>query len=377
MLLWIIFAILTACVLSILLVPLARPAREGADGLGAQAVFRNQIDEIDAERARGILAEREATAAKVEVARRALASAAATDARESLRKPLPPTRGWLAVAVAAALPLLTLTIYLAYGSPGMLSRSATAARPSLERAEVGDLVAQVEARLRERPDDGRGWDVIAPIYLKLGRFRDAADAFARAARLEGETPRRLSGFADATVLAADGRVVEEAQRAYEKILALEPGRVEARYWLALAKEQDGRLALALADYQGLLKDVPADAAAWRTAIEGRIAEVAAQLGGKAAEMPPGPSAEDVVAASKLSAADREKFVAQMVDGLAERLKRGGSDLAGWQRLINAYAVLGRDHDARRALEDARKQFGGDTRALGELAALAKSLGLGS
>jgi cytochrome c-type biogenesis protein CcmH len=377
MLLWIIFAILTAGVLSILLLPLARPGRGGADGPGAQAVFRHQIDEIEAERARGVLAEDEAAAGKVEVARRALASAAAAEARESTRKPLPPSRGWLAVAVAAALPLLTLAVYLTYGSPGMASLSASGARASLERAEIGDLVAQVEARLRQRPDDGRGWDVIAPIYLKLGRFSDAADAFARAARLEGETLRRLRGFADATVLAADGRVVEEAQRAYEKILALEPGRIEERYWLALAKEQDGRLSLALADYQRLLKDVPADAAAWRRAIEGRIAEVAAHLGAKAAEMPPGPSAEDIAAAGQLSAADREKFVAQMVDGLAERLKRGGSDLAGWQRLINAYAVLGRDHDARRALEDARKQFGGDVRALGELAALAKSLGLGS
>ena len=67
----------------------------------------------------------------------------------------------------------------------------------------------------------------------------------------------------------------------------------------------------------------------------------------------------------------------MVDGLAERLQRDGGDLAGWQRLIHAYAVLGRDQDARQALEDARRRFYADARALGELAALAKSLGLGS
>ena len=71
------------------------------------------------------------------------------------------------------------------------------------------------------------------------------------------------------------------------------------------------------------------------------------------------------------------MIAQMVDGLAERLKRDGRDLAGWQRLINAYAVLGRGQDARQALAEARRNFPADDTALAALAALAKSLGLGS
>ena len=372
MLLWLVFAVLTAGVLAALLWPLARPARALGEGAGVKAVFRDQLDEIEAERARGVIAEAEAEAAKLELSRRALASAAAAEAR-SRRQPLPPARGRLAVAVAAAVPLLTAGLYLAYGSPDTFS---AAGGRSADRAQIGVLIAEVEQRLRERPDDGRGWDVIAPIYLKLGRFREAADAYQRAARLEGESLQRLSGFAVATVLAADGRVVAEAQRVFEKILRSEPGNVEARYWLALAKEQDGKLDLALADYNRLLSEAPADAP-WRGAVEVRIADIAARLAGKGAPESGGPSAEDVAAASKLSPADRAKYIARMVDGLAERLQRDGGDLAGWQRLIHAYAVLGRDQDARQALEDARRRFYADARALGELAALAKSLGLGS
>ena len=71
------------------------------------------------------------------------------------------------------------------------------------------------------------------------------------------------------------------------------------------------------------------------------------------------------------------MIAQMVDGLAERLRRDGNDLAGWLRLVNAYAVLDRKDDARAALAQARRHFPADEKALGELAALAKSLGLGS
>src|SRR5207247_718880 len=100
-----------------------------------------------------------------------------------------------------------------------------------------ELVAKVEARLREHPEDSEGWDVIAPVYLRLGRFHDAAGAFDRASRLKGESVKRLAGFAEASVLGADGVVTEEARLACEKILALEPGRADVRFWLALAKEQ--------------------------------------------------------------------------------------------------------------------------------------------
>jgi cytochrome c-type biogenesis protein CcmH len=82
-------------------------------------------------------------------------------------------------------------------------------------------------------------------------------------------------------------------------------------------------------------------------------------------------------AEKLPAEERARMIGQMVDGLAERLKRDGSDLAGWLRLVNAYAVLNRKDEARAALAQARQHFPTDEKALGELAALAKSLGLGS
>jgi cytochrome c-type biogenesis protein CcmH len=357
MLLWLVFAMLTAGALAALLWPLARPVRALGEEAGVNAVFRDQLDEIEAERARGVIAEAEAEAAKLELSRRALAGAAVAGTRSKRRQPLPAARGRLAVAVGAAVPLLTVGLYLAYGSPDTFS---AAGGRSVDNAQIGGLIAEVEQRLRERPDDGRGWDVIAPIYLKLGRFREAADAYQRAARFEGETLHRLSGLAAATVLAANGRVGVEAQRASEKILRIEPGNVD----------------LALVDYKRLLSEAPADAP-WRGAIEERVADISARVAGKGAPESGGPSAEDVAAASKLSPEDRAKYIARMVDGLAERLQRDGGDLAGWQRLIHAYAVLGRDQDARQALEDARRRFYADAHALGELAALAKSLGLGS
>ena len=380
MLLWLLFAMLTAVALAILLAPLARAPRAGERApVATFAVYRHQLEEIEAERELGRVNEAEALATRAEVARRLLASA---DAEESDRKAgaaLPRQGAPIAAAVAVLVPLLTLALYLTHGSPGLPSYPmAGRSGLPLEQANVAELIAKVERQLREHPEDGQGWDVIAPIYFRLGRYREAADAYAKATRLQGETTRRLAGFAEATVLAADGIVGEEARVAFEKILQLEPARPEPRFWLALAKEQDGKLAEALADYRALLAQAPAEAP-WREAVDGRVTELSRRLAAPGTMEPPpsGPSAADVTAAEKLPAEERARMIGQMVDGLAERLKRDGSDLAGWLRLVNAYAVLNRKDDARAALAQARQHFPTDEKALSELAALAKSLGLGS
>jgi cytochrome c-type biogenesis protein CcmH len=382
MLLWLGFALLTAAVLAAVLAPLARPARRVEDTeAGALAVYRDQLAEIEAERARGLVAEADATAARLEVSRRLFASAGAAEPHAGPEASAAATSlrlGPVSTAVAVLAPLLALGLYLTYGSPGVPSSPFAGHAQSPDEAHIGELVARVEARLRSHPEDGKGWDVIAPVYLRLGRYQEAAAAYANAARLEGETVRRLAGFAEASVLAADGIVGEGARRAYERIASLEPGRPEPRFWLALAKEQDGQLAAALADYKALIAEAPADAP-WRRAVETRIAELSRRLGAGSEGTPVarGPTAADVAAAEKLSPEDRARMIAGMVDGLAKRLERDGRDLAGWLRLVNAYAVLDRKEDARAALAKARAQFPGDEQALAQLSALAQTLGLGS
>src|SRR5262245_19411672 len=366
MLLWIAFALLTAAVLAAVLAPLARSARPEeaatpADS-GTLAVYRDQLQEIEAERARGLVGAAEADAAKVEISRRLLASAERSGSRAAASRALLESRhSTIALATAVVVPLLTVGLYLRHGSPGVPSNPFAARSGAGEHAELAELVGRVEARLREAPNDGKGWEVIAPVYLKIGRFRDAANAYSNAARLQGETTRLLAGLAESSVLASDGLVTEEARVAYEKVLKAEPGRVEARFWLAMAKEQDGRLTDALTDYNTLLSQASPEAP-YRQPLTKRIQEVTARMAAVKAGTPAGPSAADMAAAAKLSPEQREQMIAQMVDGLAQRLKSNGKDLPGWLRLLNAYAVLGRNDDARAALAEARRNFDGDTPA---------------
>jgi cytochrome c-type biogenesis protein CcmH len=385
MLLWIAFALLTAAVLAWVLAPLAQPAPAGGDPqaaseAGARAVYRDQLTEIEAERAAGLIGAAEAEAARVEVSRRLLASAARAEAAASAAPTAPVRVGHrhLALATAVAVPLLTLALYLPNGAPGMPSGGTAAER---ELAALARMIGKVEARLGAVPDDGKGWEVIAPVYLKLGRFADAATAYANALRLQGESAELLAGLAGASIMAKDGTVTKEAREAAEKLLKLEPGAVEPRYWLALGKEQDGSLAEALADYQTLLKEAPSEAS-YRPVLAKRIAEVTARMTASAetkpgTQAPSSPTAADIEAMAKLPPDERAAMIAGMVEGLAQRLQRDGKDLPGWKRLIQSYKALDRHDDARAALAEARRQLAGDAAALADLSQLAQMLGLGS
>jgi cytochrome c-type biogenesis protein CcmH len=389
-LLWIILACLTAIVLLVLLRPLAGVRIDGrsADAFDS-AVYRDQLGEIESDRARGLIGGEEAEAARVEIARRLLAADSKAKASGEIASDT--GRAKIAtIAVAVALPLLALGLYFAYGSP-RLPDQPLAARlqdPSSDQ-NLEALVARVEARLREHPEEGEGWDAIAPVYMGWQRYSDAADAYGQAIRLLGESAKRLSGQGQALVLANNGVVTEEARAALGRAVELDQTLLEPRILLAIAKEQDGQFQSAIEDWRALLDKEPADAP-WRDMVEKKIATDAAHLSGKPvaeAEDAPsqesgpqsekGPTASDVAAAQNMSPAERQAMIESMVQGLAAKLQQDGSDLSGWLKLVRAYSVLDRKDDAVKALDRAKTEFSGNAQALQQLDQLAAELGLKS
>lgn len=383
MLFWVLCAVLTAAVLYVVTRPLAVgtvAATAGGEVSSDVAVYRDQLGEIEADRLRGLLSDTEAETARVEISRRLLSrseAGRAASANDTVRRSPKAARATF-IAAALLVPALSLAIYLALGSPGLPGQphAARVAVPA-EKDTIDSLVAKVEERLRAHPEDGQGWDVIAPVYLRQGRFTEAAQAYRHAIRLLGESPERLAGLGEATVFASNGIVTEEARRTFERLSKIEPAQPEPRFWLALAKEQDGDLAGALEGYRKLVADAPPHAG-WRRSVEQRIAALEQRMGnGEAQDDRRGPTAEDIAAAEKLAPADRAAMIQQMVDGLAERLEADGKDLAGWQRLLRAYAALGQKNKATDALTKARKAFAGDDTSLSALDKLARKLGLDS
>lgn len=383
---WIPAALLTVAVVIGLVRPLSRSGRDTAAAVEPRsaadiAVYRDQMAEIEADRARGIISETEAEAARIEIARRLLATTApeGNDAAEAVKgSATGNASGRAFLAVSFAIPAVALAIYATLGSPGLPGRPLAerlAKAPSVT-AGVDELVARVEAQLRANPGDGQGWDVIAPVYLRMERFPDAAEAYRRALDILGESPRRLSGLAESTVLANDGIVTETARRAYTRLLELEPERTDAKFGLALAKEQDGDIDEAEGMYRKLLEAAPPQAP-WRQFVAERLAALAERRGVSPEASVPPPSAAAADAVAGLPEPQRRQMILQMVEGLSQKLKANGRDVEGWQRLMRSYAVLGEGGKAEAALADARKALSGDDKALAEINAFARALGLKS
>jgi cytochrome c-type biogenesis protein CcmH len=360
MMIWTVFALMTGAAVMAVLWPLSR--RPAADEDGPDAPFyREQMAEIERDLERGLLSPAEAEAARIEAGRRLLrAMPAGRAASDMVGEPALRRRRAASAVALSAVPLLALALYGAYGSPSLPGQPLSARLQADPQAlDMAAAVAHVEAHLAQHPEDGRGWEVIAPVYLRLGRVDEAVKAYATALRLLGEDAARLTNYGEALVQASDGMVSADARAAFGRAASLDPGLAKAHYYLALAAEQDGDHAAARSHYATILSSSPPDAP-WAPLVKERLA----RLGGEAAQ-----------AVAALPAPERNAAIKGMVEGLAARLDAQGGTPDEWGRLIRSYVVLGEREKAEAALDRARRSLGQDAAARRQVEAAAQALGL--
>jgi cytochrome c-type biogenesis protein CcmH len=366
MTLWFVLALMTAVAVFAVLWPLGRRAAisSGSD----VEVYRDQLAELDRDRALGLIGEREAEAARVEISRRLIAAADAVAPQRVAGAAW--RRRAAALAALLALPAGAVALYATLGSP-QLPGQPLAARGggAVEERSIEALVARVETHLESNPDDARGWEVVSPVYMRLGRFDDAVKARRNVLRLLGANAAREADLGEALTGAANGVVTAEAKGAFERAIQLEAENFRARYFLGLAAEQDGRHKEAAAIWSELLAHAPADAP-W----VGMVRESLARVDPTVPALK-NPTEADIAAAGNLTAEQRAEMVRGMVASLAERLARDGNDIEGWLRLVRAYVVIGDRDKAVGAAADARKALAGDPDKLKRVDDLVRSLGL--
>jgi cytochrome c-type biogenesis protein CcmH len=375
MTLWFVLALMTAAAIFAVLWPLSRrddALRSGSD----VAVYRDQLDEIRRDQAVGLIGDSEAAAAQVEVSRRLIAAADAAAAAPQAAPAATMARRRRAVAVAALvlLPAGAIALYLLVGSP-TLPGQPLASRGPEERQSIAQMVAQVEAHLAKNPNEGRGWEVVAPIYLRMGRFDDAVKARRLALELNGATAERHSGLGEALTAAANGVVTAEALAQFKAALALDAEHVKARFFLGLAAEQDGRVNEAVTAWRALLDGAP-PGAPWAEFVRAELMRLTGGPSGAPSIGPSGgPSEDQVAAAADLPPDQRIAMIKGMVERLAERLGKDGSDIDGWLRLVRSYMVLGERERARAAAGEARRALAAEPDKLRRIDELVKGLGL--
>lgn len=242
---WVVAAALTLAVIGVLAVPLMR--REASRPTAEQdrsniALFRDQLAELERDRAQGLLSDDQFEQARVELGRRLL-SDVASDAAPSVAR----QAGAWRYAVLACVPIAAVLAYLALGTPQALDPAALSAKADSadRRAQLAQLTERLAARVRDNPDDPEAVILLARSLQLLGRAPEAVKAFARAIKLVPDSAQLHADYADVLVSAAHGEWTPAASAALAKALELDPSHPKA-LWLA------GTEAYARKDYRSAL-----------------------------------------------------------------------------------------------------------------------------
>jgi len=238
--------------------------------------------------------------------------------------------------------------------------------------DMAILVAKAERHLVQNPDDGKGWDVLAPIYFNTMRVADAENAYRHAIRLLGPSVARLDGLAETLMAKSDGVVTEDARKVLEQSLQLQPDNPKASFYLALSMEQAGKAAEAKTAFEALAKQSPADAP-WLPLVAEHIARNGGALPSGAANAPGNPTQADAAAAKNMNAGDQQQMIQGMVAGLDAKLTEDPNNLEGWLRLVRSYVVLKDKDRAVGALKRGLAAFPADSEQGKQLLALAREL----
>jgi cytochrome c-type biogenesis protein CcmH len=304
----------------------------------------------------------------------------------------PPSRriapATIALVLAAILAVAAVAIALlrsgdeASDGPAANASTAAAEAPTMEAS-----IAALQQRLRQDPDNDQGWYLLGLSYRGGERFTEAAQAFRRAHELAPRNADYAAHLGEALILASDGTPPPEAQQMFRRALELQPGNAQARYYLATLRDMRGDHRGAVDDLLTLLREAPAGAP-WEPQVREAVTAIAREHRiDIASRMPPpvtapaptataaipGPTPEQMRAASAIPPSQQDQMVRAMVDGLAARLRQNPRDADGWIRLMRSRMVLREASAASEALRSALAAFAGDAPTQARLRSAAREL----
>jgi cytochrome c-type biogenesis protein CcmH len=213
-------------------------------------IYRQEVDDLQQEVARGELPPAEAQSMRQEMHRRLL-----DDTREAGATPSSAPRARkAALFVAVALPVVAVAVYFTVGKPGALTEEPPAPAPVGEAAG-GDYVEQLQKHLSRQPRDGRGWVLLARAQADRNEFKAAADAYQKALTVSekvAKDPGVLCEYADALGMTQGGSLAGRPAELIAKALSINPSHPAALEMAGSAAYEEGRYADAARYWKELL-----------------------------------------------------------------------------------------------------------------------------
>ncbi len=217
----------------------------------ALAVLREQLAELDAERAAGRVDDAAYARNREELERRALEEG---QGREGEARG-GPARAWGA-GLVLAVPIVAASVYLAIGEPDALDPANLSTQQGFTAAEIEEMVGGLAARLEQDPDNVEGWNMLARSYLVLQDYPRALATYARLAELRPDDPDVLADWADVMAATREGVVAGEPETLLQRALALDAEHVKAHALAGTGAYQREDYAAASAHWERVLARVP-------------------------------------------------------------------------------------------------------------------------
>jgi cytochrome c-type biogenesis protein CcmH len=283
-----------------------------AEKLAHVTIFNQQLEELEADLAKGVLSPEDHEQGRIELEQRLLDETSA-DAKVSTFAPL---KGWrrflLPAMLLIGLPAIVVGLYYQVGSPQWLSLDAPMAAGTphqVDQKQVQIMASRLVARLQKNPDDADGWVMLAKSYGMMQRYSDSAAAFGKAAELSPNSAQMLADYADAQAMAQGGRFEGKPADTINQALRVDPNHPKVLALAGSAAFETKSYATAVDFWQRLLTRIPEDSP-FAVSIRNSINE-AQQRGGLVA-------AAHVAALARSKAASVVKGVARLIPELKDK-----------------------------------------------------------
>lgn len=215
------------------------------------AIFRDQLAELEREKAEGSLAEADFEPARREIQRRLLEEVDLPGPDASAQSPSRKT----AIALAVLLPLLGLLGYGVLGNPRALDPAQTATPPKMTQEQIEGMVAKLAERMKSNPDDMDGWLMLARSYKSMGRYAESAEAFAKAEKRVENEPDLLAAYAETLAMAGGRGLAGKPLQLVERALKLNPSHGHSLFLAGAAAMESGDAKKGIAYWEALLPQV--------------------------------------------------------------------------------------------------------------------------
>jgi cytochrome c-type biogenesis protein CcmH len=194
-------------------------------------ILKDQLAELEAEHARGALADEQYAATKADLQQRVLDETQAEPA--AAEAPRASSLGKLTAAVVVlVVPIASVMLYTRYGDLSAfnpLARQGADAAHRFSDDELNSMVQRLAERLKKEPDNASGWATLARTYYSMGRFAEASAAFEKLVEMVPDEASLWADYADALAMAQGRKIAGKPLELVNRALKLDPLQ-----WKALA-----------------------------------------------------------------------------------------------------------------------------------------------